>query len=995
MVRKFADNPVWKRPVIVPVPDSDYEVSNPYVSLNGKWRFAESPAGEYWSNTQDTTQWDEVDVPAELFALGYDVKRNREYVYRKSVKIPEEMRGRKIILKAGMVYEYSKIWVNGHFVRDHCGAFTPFDCDITNYVVPGENALFTVMCMHRKDALCDWAGTEGSPGYAGLIDNIGILSVPKNHICRLHYVTDLDEYYDDAVLKLTICAELYDADNAKVRLCLLDKYENPVEIAPAEILLSRWNSEVEIDIPVKSPLKWDAEHPNLYKLVAAFEVDGRVLQTFSKRVGFRKVEKKGKNLYVNGVLTKLRGVARYSHDPILGKTFTDEQLEHEVKTVKYANMNYIRSASYPEREKLYEYCDIYGVYVEVCAPVNFQRGAWDSQKDMVKRHSSDIPHYRAEYMNQFAEMIESYKSHPSIIIWEYANESDWGVNLQSELDYLKSEDPHRLTAGTWDNKKTCLASYHYPEYNELFNNAAIYDEFVHLPAHAINTITRDPAIRNAWGLSLNKGWEKLCPADGFIGCAIFALGDYIIMRPDGNVYARSFGQWGLLDSWGRERPELWLAKKAYSPVRIKDKTVDNPGEGNQLRIQMKNWYNNTSFSELKFYWRVGTDAGVVDGPDIKPWCSGELVIPERKWSDGEVLELTVKDMQGMEVDKYRLTVGKVKTVISFPEAQGPTPSIKEDDTVITVSAKDYHITFSKKTGLITEGYYNGSNIIKSGPYLNLYGMYYKPSDFSKDRNGEFKLKFSGWQMSSIHAVTEGNEVVVFISGAYPGELRTDCWGFEYGFDEMRVDFEVRLDGSGLMTTKYTIHNPPLHYLCEVGIAYVLSDEIDRLTWERESLYSSYPDNHIGRPKGTAYRFRGYGKDTYRVKPEWPWEFDEADFVYYGGNDKGGHGTNDFRSCRENIRYASAVMADSENRIRAESDGKSVSVRVGPSKDEDEGLPAGIKFTMNNMLYYDLGNGSNPSKTGDGYLGNFTYPEIYLEPGYTNCVKMRLTDNDVC
>lgn len=993
MIRKLTENPVWPRPVIVPVPDSDSELAAPYISLNGIWKLAENPTGEYWSNTADVSGWDDVTVPAELLALGYDVRRNREFVYKKKVSIPEEMKDRKIFLKVGMAYEYSKIWVNGHFVRDHGGAFTPFDCDITDYVTPGMDAWITVMCRHRPDALCDWVGTDDSPGYAGLIDNIGILAVPKNHIYRFHYATDLDGNYDNAVLKVTICAELSDTERANVRLSLLDKDGNPVELTPSEVLLDKENSEIEVDIPVKSPLKWDAEHPNLYKLVAEFMVGGKVLQTFSKRVGFRKLERKGNNLYVNGVLTKLRGVARYSQEVLLGKTFTDEQLEKEVKAIKYGNMNFLRSASYPEREKLYEYCDIYGVYVEVCAPVNFQRGAWDSQKDQVKRQSSDIPNYKAEYMNQFSEMIEAYKSHPSIIIWEYANESDWGVNFQTELDYLKHEDPYRLTAGTWDNTRTSLASWHYPEYNEVFNNAAVYDEFVHVATHALDALTRDPNIRNAWGLSLHKGWEVLCPSDGFVGCAIFALGDYIIMRPDGDIFARSFGQWGLLDCWYRERPELWLAKKAYSPVRIKDKEVENPGQGKPLIIPVRNWYNNTNLNELVFSWCTGSEESILEGPDVEPRGSGNLVIPGRNWQDGDIIELTVRDREGMLVDRYELTVGRRNNAISFPEVTGPAPSVKQDDSEITIAGGNYHIVFSKETGLIKKGHYNGSDIITSGPYLNLYGMYYKPSDFSKDRQGEFALKFSGWKLSSIHAEIQGNEAVVHISGTYPGASKKDTWGFEFSYDDIMVDFEVRIDGAGLITTKYTIQNPPVHYLNEVGVAYVLSDEIDRLTWKREALYSWYPENHIGRPEGTAYRYRGYGKDAYRVKPEWEWAYDEADFVYYGGNDKGGHGTNDFRSARENIWYASAVMANSENRVRAESDGKSVTVRAGVAKDEDPDLPEGIKFNMNNLVYYDLGNGSNPNKTGDGYLGNYTYPEIYLEPGYTNCVRMRFANSD--
>jgi len=983
-------NPIWRRPSYLPVPEIDTEISSPYISLNGTWKFTDNPAGEYWSNDTDVSAWDDVIVPAELFALGYDIVREKEYVYKRSIEIPIELRGREIILKVGMAYEYSKIWVNGKFVREHRGAFTSFDCDITGFVAPGETAWITVMCMNRKDCLCDFTGF--SRGYAGLIDNIGILSVPKDHISRFHYETDLDKDYNNSMLKVTAAACLYSTTHAKVRLRLTDANGDPVKIDPSEIILSRENNEMTVDIPVSSPMKWDAEHPYLYDLRAEFEVGGKVIQTFRRRVGFRKIERIGNNLYINGIKTKLRGVARYTQDPILGRTFSDEQLEAEVKAIKYANMNFLRSSAYPEREKLYEYCDIYGVYVEECAPANFQRANWDSQKDMTIRNSSDIPYYKAEYLDQLAEMVERDRSHPSIIIWEYANESDWGVNFQACLDYLKYEDPSRLTAGTWDNKRTSLASWHYPDYNEVFNNAAIYDEFVHVATHAIKTISRDPGIRNAWGLSLNKGWEVLYPADGFVGCAIFALADSTIMRPDGNVYAREYGQWGLIDTWYREKPELWLTKKAYSPVRIKDKIIENPGEEKQLAIHVKNWYNNTNFSELKFTWSLGETSGSFDTIDVAPGEEGLLIIPGRKWADGEAVVITVEDASGMLVDKFKLTIGR-EPEMCFPEVQGPAPAIAENESDITLTGKDFSIVFNKSTGLITKGEYNGSSLIKSGPYLNLYGMYYVSSDFSKDRKGEFGLQFSGWKAEKIKAETRDKEAVVHISGSYPGGSHKDVWGFDFGYDPIAVDFEVKVDGDGLITTTYTVNNPPEHLLCEVGVSYVLSDNIDRFTWDRDSLYSVYPDDHIGRPKGTAYRYRGYGKEIYRVKPEWGWAYDEADFVFYGGKDKGGHGTNDFRSTRENIWYASAMLAQSNYGVRAESDGKSVSARVGPAKDEDPGLPEGIKFTMNNMLYYDLGNGSNPNKTGGGYLGNYTYPEIRLKPGYTNCVRMRLTESD--
>ncbi len=1001
-----AESSIWPRPMLVPVPDQVADLHDFTISLDGSWKFTAEPPVEYWRKDTDVTNWDDVTVPAELFALGYDIQRDMEYVYSKRIDIPAHWSGSRIILKTGMAYEYSKVWVNGVFVRDHKGGYTSYDCDITKYVEPGQPAQLTVMCMNRHDCIVDWPFPKGvkASGYAGLIDHVKLVALPRTHLLRLHYETDFDDSYTDGTLEIITAVHFDDISSVELEFSLIDPNGRSVEINPAKITIDKTKPDAKVLIPVTNPLKWDAEHPNLYKLSAVLKADGKILQANSVNVGFRKVERKGKNLYVNGVRTKLRGAARYSHHPILGKTFSCEQLESEIKALKYGNMNFIRSSAYPEREKLYELCDIYGVYVEECAPANFQRGNWDSQKDMTIRNTSDVPYYKADYMDQFAEMIERDRSHPSIIIWEYANESDWGVNFQAELDYIAAEAPSRMTAGTWNNKVTSLASYHYPDYNEVFDNAGIYDEYAHVATHALKQIKRDPNIRNAWGLSIQKGWEALYEADGVVGTAIFAMGDFTIFRPDGSVFGREFGQWGLIDTWLREKPELWLVKKAYSPVRIRDKYVDNPGSGMKLCIPVKNRYNNTNLNELIFKWNIGSEQGTVSQLDVNPGHKGLLELPARQWKDGETVEISIYEESGMLVDKYALVVCtivpenagvqdkcRLKGADADDSAARQTaPSVRETEHIITVLGKDFSIDFDKRTGLISSGKMRGYELIKSGPYLNMHGMYYKSSIFQNDRKGEFSLKASGWKGESIDFETEGNAVVVHITGKYPGAVHRDMWGFERGYEQIGVQFSVRVDGSGLITTDYTIENPPAHPLNEVGVFYVLTDDIDRLTWEREAQYSVYPEDHIGRPSGTAKRYRGYGRDTYRVKPEWSWAYDEANFVYYGGGDPGGHGTNDFLASRENIYYAAALPSGSDAFVLAESDVGSVSVRVNIAKDEDEGLPHGVMFTINNQLFYDLGHGSNPSKTGDGYLGNYTYPEIHLKQGHTGSVKMKMT-----
>jgi len=45
-------------------------------------------------------------------------------------------------------------------------------------------------------------------------------------------------------------------------------------------------------------------------------------------------------------------------------------------------------------------------------------------------------------------------------------------------------------------------------------------------------------------------------------------------------------------------PSNWLTKKGYSPIRIEDKSLPNPGSGNPLPVPIKNWFDHTNLSEI-------------------------------------------------------------------------------------------------------------------------------------------------------------------------------------------------------------------------------------------------------------------------------------------------------------------------------------------------------------------------------------------------------------
>lgn len=114
---------------------------------------------------------------------------------------------------------------------------------------------------------------------------------------------------------------------------------------------------------IKQPLKWTAETPNLYTLRATLTESGKVLEVIHQNVGFRKIEIKDKQMYVNGQPILVKGVNRHEIDPDGGYVVSVERMVQDIKLAKELNINAIRTSHYPNDPRWYDLCDEYGIYV--------------------------------------------------------------------------------------------------------------------------------------------------------------------------------------------------------------------------------------------------------------------------------------------------------------------------------------------------------------------------------------------------------------------------------------------------------------------------------------------------------------------------------------------------------------------------------------------------------------------------------------------------------
>ena len=680
------DNPIWPRPVIVPVPELTAGVTQTVAIVRENWKTISNPEGEFWTDTTNFSGWRDFSLGGRRGGFGGFGGGSSQSAFRASLQIPADYAGHCVMLRFDGVSNGAKIWVNGKFVREHWGSFMPFTCDITDFVKPGKSANLVVGVDDSKTGLAQYV--RGG----GLQRDVKLFAEPMDYISRFHIATDFDAQYHDAILKVWLRMDFHGGESGRVKLSLKNAQGQAVELNPDIIELSRATPETITDVPVASPLKWDAEHPNLYTLaVSVIGADGAVLQTLSRKFGFVKMERVGRRVLVNGREVKLRG--------LWGGNSIQDMVDN--------NINHTRQKWVTE--EMLDDCDRLGVYVTDENPVDF-----------AKNPVASDPQFLPQYMSFMADLVERDRDHPSVIMWGLDNESEYGSNVEPTFKYVRAEDPQRLSQFSWGSHIPVdhelpydVYSFHYPPFdgdlasygNSAFNPHSlildrqpqpqvpvIADEYAHLPIYNPDELKRDPNVHNFWGESIKFYWEKMFVTDGCLGGDIF----------------------GLPGNRGSRPPEYWLIKKAYSPVRVDNQTLVNPGAAKPLNIRVKNWFDHTDLNELKIHWSAGNESGDLAGPAVAPHAEGDFQIPAPDWKEGDVVALKFQRADGLVVDESALPVSPI--LPALPTPQGPPPQVAEDTNAITIAGNDFSLVFSKQTGLITRGVFQGAEIIESGPY---------------------------------------------------------------------------------------------------------------------------------------------------------------------------------------------------------------------------------------------------------------------------------------
>jgi beta-galactosidase len=344
----------------------DAERSGSYQSLNGSWKFsfAETPEqriADFYKADYDSSGWKDIAVPSHWQLQGYDypqyinvrypwhgkedimppsvpVKYNPVGSYIRTFTVPSQWTGQPVYISFQGVESAFYVWVNGDLVGYSEDSFTPAEFDITPYLIEGENKL-AVEVYRWSDA--SWLEDQDFWRMSGIFRDVYLYSTPAEHIYDFTVRTLLDDEYKDAVL--TVEATVLNYFESKlgplsVEAMLYDR--NRHELFPEPLQTNAYTEgkrtgDIKLSVPVLSPNKWSAEQPYLYTLVLSLKnSDGKLIETVSCKVGFRRFEIKDGLMQINGKRIVFKGVNRHEFNSERGRCVTREDMVQDILIMK-------------------------------------------------------------------------------------------------------------------------------------------------------------------------------------------------------------------------------------------------------------------------------------------------------------------------------------------------------------------------------------------------------------------------------------------------------------------------------------------------------------------------------------------------------------------------------------------------------------------------------------------------------------------------------------
>ena len=747
---------------------SKWKACKEIVSLDGEWLFRwsrnpEERAVDFYREDYDVSSWGKIKVPGNWQTQGYGTpiytnieypfQRNRPSVTSEPPKdwtayenrnpvgqyvtyfdVSKDMLSKNLILHFGGVHSAMYLWVNGQKVGYSQNSMSPAEFDVTKYMREGSNKL-AVEVYRWSDG--SYLEDQDMWRLSGIFREVQLWVRPLVHIADYHVTAVPNADFSQA----TVTADISVCNTGKQRvedIKAVFKIDGRMKEGFLKSLAVGDTTHVKITCLIDKPRLWSAEKPNLYPCSIELKTTHveEVFEHFDYHFGVKRVECVGEVFKINGQNVKLRGVNRHDHHPLTGRYVDDATYELDLRLMKQANINFLRTSHYPDREYLYELCDRWGIYVMDEANQE-SHGYGYANHEMGEDRLWERAHVdRAE------SLVKRDFNHPCVILWSLGNEGGVGPNIQAMYDAVCRLDSTRLPFYDCHPRYSALHDFGYPTPDVLKAEAEketekplIAREYAH-------------AMGNSMG-NLQEYWDVIYADSSIAGAAVWDWVDQGIAKKENGVtywaYGGDFGDKpndgpfcinGLIGPDRNPHPHYYEVQYVYQPIAFKQ-------EDDSIRIINRDYF--TDFKVYDYYCEVYHNGELVSGNiPILHGDKFEIPYPYYPYNEAElILNVYARLRQDTPWAQADYSVAREQFILKpeeFWSAFGGTPAKVQKTTQGLVAYTDQGTVTINSSGALVSWMVDGKEML-----VNPLEPYFWKPENDNQHAAHFAQRLSVWR----------------------------------------------------------------------------------------------------------------------------------------------------------------------------------------------------------------------------------------------------------
>ncbi len=861
-----------------------------YLNLNGTWKFnwVNKPADrplDFFREDFNDQQWNDIQVPSnwEIQGYGIPIYTNIRYPYdiselhaprewnpvgsyRRIFDVPAEWNKRQVFINFDGVQSAFYLWINGKYVGYSQGSRTPAEFNITSYLKKGKN-LVAVQVYRWSDG--SYLEDQDFWRLSGIFRNVSLWSTANAHIRDFHVNAKLDDQYKSGIFGLSGELTTYKGGKGdySIEYSINDATGKNVISGKQKINAVSGSNKFSIEnTEIPDVVSWNAENPYLYQLnLTLKDAKGNIVEVIPQKIGFRRVEKKGGRILVNGAAIRLRGVDRHEHNPITGHYVTREDMIQDIVLMKKNNINAVRTSHYPNAPEWYRLCDEYGIYL--IDEGNIETHGFGNNKENLLSNS---PEWKDAYLDRVQRMVYRDWNHPSVIIWSLGNESGDGPNVKAVYDWVKKTDPSRLFhyEGT-----TAHGNFYADICSWMYATPASCKQWTEeKPDIPLILCEYTHAMGNSNG-NVKAYWDLIYADNNFQGAFVWDWVDQGIQQPVPENFRETsgldnffaYGGWfedahavyndgnfcmnGLVSADRTPHPGLTAIKYNYQYVQVD--SVDT--ESGVFKVTNRYDFSRLD-DKLSAKWSLIKNgeqlaSGNLDNLDLAPWESREVRIPlpsvDQNPGDEYFVnfsfvakEKTSFCDKGYQLGWYQFRLPQSRFAKLQALKNAKAPSVMDNGEHLAVAGNGFNVIFNLLNGTIESYNLDGQEIIMAGPRPDFWRVP-TDNDLGAYKSGQKYMDLYVWRAAGEMVITgrkvekDSNAVKLIFNADIPAIKST-----------LNTTYKVYANGSIDVSMDFAPGEDLPSFMPRYGSRMVLAPGYENIIWYGPGPEPTYPDRDV-------------------------------------------------------------------------------------------------------------------------------------------------------